>query len=105
MPRLPSAGMLRRTLRNLRLSGAMLGDIFRGRYRRFPLWTTIALCLALFYVTNPLDLMPDGLFIIGYVDDLTVVFLCMVLLEKDLAHYLRWIEIKENNRDGEVNYD
>ena len=89
--------MLKRVFRNVRLSGAMLGDIFRGRYRRFPLWTVIALGLAVFYVFNPLDLLPDGLLVIGLVDDLTVVYLCILLLEKDLAHYLRWIDIQGIN--------
>ena len=97
--------MIRRLGRNFRLTGAMLGDTFKGRYRRFPLWTTIAFVLSVFYVSNPLDLMPDGLFLVGFIDDLTVVYLCMILLEKDLVHYLRWIDTKETNSDGEVNYD
>ncbi len=73
---------------------AMLRDVKNGVYPEVP-WFTIATCvLALLYLLNPMDLIPDFIPGIGYVDDLSVLAIGTGWIESDLHKYLDW-KIKE----------
>lgn len=68
----------------------MLRDIVSGRYPNVP-WLTIATIVMIFlYILNPMDLIPDFIPIIGYLDDLAVVTIGLGWIETDLHKYLDW---------------
>lgn len=95
-----SSRHLVRFLEDVRLMLAMNRDYITGRYRAIP-WNSIAASgAALLYVLNPLDLIPDFIPGIGYLDDGVVIMLALRLMEKDLHRYRRWRDsIRESAGD------
>jgi len=90
-----NSGKLRRFSTDIRLMFSMLRDYWQGSYREVP-WKSIAAIVgALIYVLNPLDLIPDLLLGIGFLDDAGVVAACLALVESDLLRYAAWKDHKE----------
>ena len=69
---------------------SMVGVYFRGRYREIPYWAISAGALALLYVLNPLDVIPDLIPGFGYLDDATIVAFCLKLINTELEKYKAW---------------
>jgi uncharacterized membrane protein YkvA (DUF1232 family) len=74
----------------LRLLGLILGDYWKGEYRRVPWKAIAALVAAAAYVLSPLDLIPDFLVPLGWTDDVLVVALTWGLVKKELREYCEW---------------
>jgi uncharacterized membrane protein YkvA (DUF1232 family) len=69
---------------------SMVKDYVTRRYREVPYWAISAVALALLYVLNPIDILPDVILGVGYLDDATVVAFCLRLIEKELERYKLW---------------
>ena len=89
-------GALAKFLSDIVLFFQLLSDYTRGRYRKVPLKTIAAIVGALAYILCPVDLIPDFLPGIGYVDDAGVMALCLKLVKSDIDRYRDWKE--GNNR-------
>jgi uncharacterized membrane protein YkvA (DUF1232 family) len=62
----------------------------RGDYRSVS-WRTVALAVAtLLYLLTPIDLIPDFIPVLGYVDDVAVVALVVASTAKDLDRFRAW---------------
>lgn len=70
---------------------SLVGDYISGKYREIPYWVLSAVSLALLYVLNPLDLIPDVFLGVGYLDDVTVLAFCIKLVEKELEKYKHFL--------------
>lgn len=93
--KLSQAKPLRRHLEIVKIMFQMLWDIRRGNYKEVP-WLTIAtVVFMLLYIFNPLDLIPDFIPLIGYVDDLAVLTIGIGWIETDIHRYLKWKEVFE----------
>lgn len=68
----------------------MLKDVKKGTYPNVPWFTIASIVAALLYILNPLDLVPDFIPGIGYIDDLAVFSIGMGWIETDLHEYLDW---------------
>lgn len=68
----------------------MVNDFRKGEYQQVPWLTVAAIVFALLYVFNPLDMIPDFLPGVGYLDDLSVFSFVLRFIEKDLHQYLDW---------------
>lgn len=90
-----SSGKLRRFSTDIRLMFSMLGDYWQGNYREVPWKSIAAIAGAMIYVLNPLDLIPDLLLGIGFLDDAGVVAACLAFVESDLLRYAAWKERAE----------
>lgn len=90
--RFRSGGPLGRLVEDGRLLLGLVRDVRRGQYRTVPMWTVSAVGMALLYVLNPLDLIPDALPALGLIDDAAVVSACLSLVEQDLREYRTWLE-------------
>jgi len=88
------SGSLGRFVADLKLLFAIIKDYVSGEYREIPWWSIAAIVTALLYVLSPLDLIPDFVPVIGYVDDALVVAVCLAMVETDLHEYKDW---KMNN--------
>jgi uncharacterized membrane protein YkvA (DUF1232 family) len=88
--RFRTAGPLARFVDEARLLVALVRDYARGEYRRVPYWSLAGIVFALLYVLNPLDLIPDFLPVVGFLDDAVVVSYALRLIEQDLRSYERW---------------
>ncbi|MCG2431182.1 YkvA family protein [Aequorivita xiaoshiensis] len=72
----------------------MLKDIKNRVYPEIPWFTIATIVLALLYVLNPFDIIPDFIPGIGYIDDVSVLAIGTGWVESDLHKYLDW-KIKE----------
>ena len=59
-------------------------------YTAIPAGTIVAALGALIYFVLPIDLFPDGVPLVGYVDDAAVLLACSKLIESDLTDFKNW---------------
>lgn len=83
-------GKLQRYLDDAVILFSLLKDYANGNYREVPFNVIAAIGGALLYVLSPIDLIPDFIPIIGYLDDAAVIAFCLNLIEKDLITYKIW---------------
>lgn len=63
---------------------------FKGQYRDVP-WETIAMAIgALIYFISPIDLIPDFIPVVGYVDDAAVIGFVVASVYTDLNNFRDW---------------
>ncbi len=65
-------------------------------YIDIPIGTIIAIVGALIYVLSPIDLIPDAIPVIGYIDDAAVLAFAYKLVHDDVTEYKEWKEAKNN---------
>ena len=65
----------------------LVADYASGRYRQIPFGSIAAIAGALLYVLSPVDLIPDVIPGIGYMDDAGVIASCLKLVRLDLEKY------------------
>lgn len=82
-----------------KLMFGMIQDYKKGDFRQVPWFTIAAIGLTLLYVLNPMDMLPDFLPGVGYVDDFALFTIAIRFIESDLHSYLDWKinEAKEAN--------
>ena len=61
-----------------------------GDYRRIPVKSVVMVVAAVLYFLNPLDLIPDFLPVIGYLDDAAVVGYVLRTLQQELEIFRAW---------------
>ena len=86
MPRQPFGGTWPYFQTMLRLIRAYS----EGRYRDVPESTLIVMVAAIVYLVNPLDVIPDALPALGYLDDATVVALAVRRSREALDDFMTW---------------
>lgn len=73
-----------------RIMIVMLKDFKNGVYPQIPWFTIATLVLVLLYVLNPMDVIPDFIPGLGYIDDVAVLSIGVGWVESDLHRYLDW---------------
>lgn len=70
---------------------SMLDDYYHGRYKKIPTAALLGSLGIIAYLVSPVDLIPDNVPILGFIDDAfiinTVVTLCV---DKELERYRQW---------------
>ncbi|MDX1462027.1 MAG: YkvA family protein [Marinirhabdus sp.] len=69
---------------------AMVKDMRAGVYRNIPWFTIATIAVVLLYALNPMDIIPDFIPGVGYIDDIAVLSLGVGWIESDLHRYLDW---------------
>ena len=67
-----------------------LKDVKQKNYPETPWKTLAAMIFAVLYIINPLDLVPDFIPFVGYLDDFTVFGFIFKLINTDLESYEEW---------------
>ena len=78
---------------------SLIRNYIKKEYTDIPVGTIIAVTSALIYFISPVDIIPDVLPGVGYVDDAAVFTACIKLVASDLDEYKKWRE--ENNKNIE----
>ena len=81
---------LRSVMENGMLMVGLVKDYVLGAYREVPYWVMGVCGIALVYVLSPIDVIPDVLPVVGYLDDAAVVAFALRLIEKELTRYKEW---------------
>jgi len=69
---------------------SLVKDWYKGRYKDVPWMVISSAGGALLYVLSPIDLIPDFIPVIGYLDDAAVFAACLKFIRKDLDKYREW---------------
>ena len=85
-----SSGPLKRFIGDLRDLFSMVKAYWNKDYRAAPFWVIGSIVVALTYVVAPIDLIPDFIPFVGYLDDAVVVALCIMMIEEDLNRFREW---------------
>jgi uncharacterized membrane protein YkvA (DUF1232 family) len=62
----------------------------RGEYKRLPRKSILMAIAAIIYFLNPLDLVPDFIPGVGYLDDAAVITFVIVSIRQDILKFLEW---------------
>jgi uncharacterized membrane protein YkvA (DUF1232 family) len=68
----------------------MARETLAGRYRKLPKRSLIAAVAALFYLVDPIDLIPDVLPALGFLDDAVVLAWVVRQIRRDIDAFLVW---------------
>jgi uncharacterized membrane protein YkvA (DUF1232 family) len=88
--------MIGRLRSDLPLLGRLLKAWKDGSYRGLSVRTLASLAGALLYVVSPVDLIPDFIPGVGFIDDAAVLALLLHSLAQDLAAFRIWEERRGN---------
>ena len=91
--------LLGRYIEDGRLLISMVKDYWNGNYKNVPWFTIAAAVFSLLYVLNPLDIIPDFIPLIGWIDDIAVITIAVKMIEKDLQTYKSW-KLNPEETDG-----
>lgn len=69
---------------------AMLRSYVRREYTKVPLDTILLAVAAVLYVVNPLDVVPDVLAGLGYLDDATALGIVLNAIHSDVVDFKKW---------------
>jgi len=83
---------LERFTTDISLFISLIKDYYQGNYRKIPYKSISSIVIGLVYILNPIDIIPDFIPLIGYVDDALVIAFCLKMVEKDLLEYQAWKE-------------
>ncbi len=70
--------------------GMLINSWIRGDYKEIPIGSIIATIAAIIYFVSPIDLIPDAIPFIGYIDDTGVVAFVLHMVQTDLDEYMKW---------------
>lgn len=69
---------------------SLVRSYMKKEYTDLPKGTIIAIVSALMYFVSPVDIIPDSIPLIGYMDDAAIIATCWELVEKDVEAYQVW---------------
>jgi uncharacterized membrane protein YkvA (DUF1232 family) len=84
------APVLDRFFGEIKMMLSMVKDFASGKYREAPFGTIAAIVGALLYLWLPLDLIPDFIPAVGFLDDAAVIRTCLALVAYDVTKYRDW---------------
>lgn len=87
--------MFRRFLERVGYFFLMLKYLLCRKYRSFPWYLLFSLAFAVLYVVNPFDLFPDFIPLIGQIDDMAVLVICLKIIGIDVEKFRKWYSFLE----------
>ena len=87
-------GKFKKMINQLGLLFELIRDYWSGKYKQVPWLSVTFAAAAVIYFLSPIDLIPDFIPVVGYVDDALVVGFAIMALEEDLQTYCRWKKYK-----------
>lgn len=76
--------------------GLLIKYYIEGKYTEIPIGTITAAVGAILYFVMPIDIIPDFIPAVGYLDDAAVVGAALLLIKSDIDEFMEWYK-NENN--------
>lgn len=77
-------------LANIPIMASLIRSFVKKEYKDIPIGSIIAITSALLYFLSPIDLVPDSIPFLGYIDDAAVISVCCKLVGSDVEEYVKW---------------
>ena len=74
---------------------SMIRSYLKKEYTKAPVGTIVAIISAIAYFLSPVDVIPDGIPVAGYVDDAAIITACLSIVDSDIKEYILWRDSKE----------
>ena len=87
LKKIPAVGTL---LSDIPLLVSLVKSYVSGEYKEIPYNAIVAVVAALLYVISPVDIIPDLIPGVGFLDDAAAVAFCVKMLHDDLENYKFW---------------
>jgi uncharacterized membrane protein YkvA (DUF1232 family) len=81
---------LHKLLNDVLLCLELVRDYRSGAYKDIETWAIVAVVFGLLYLINPVELIPDIIPVIGYLDDVVILALILKLVKGELDKYVAW---------------
>ena len=75
---------------------SMIRSYLKKEYTKAPVGTIVAIISAIAYFLSPVDVIPDGIPVAGYVDDAAIITACLSIVDSDIKEYILWRDSKED---------
>ncbi|NLE26127.1 MAG: DUF1232 domain-containing protein [Clostridiaceae bacterium] len=69
---------------------SLVRSYIKKEYTDIPMGTIISIVSVLLYIVSPIDLVPDVIPGIGYLDDIAILALSLKLIHSDVEEYKKW---------------
>lgn len=92
-------GALANVWEQLQLLFSLAKDYTSGAYTAIPKTTMISILAALLYFISPLDLVPDFLVGLGFLDDAVILGFVFKKVTKELEKYQEWKRLSTSKED------
>jgi len=69
---------------------SLVRNYIRKEYTDIPLGTIISIVSTLIYIISPIDLLPDSIPLVGYIDDITLLLWVLKSINSDVEEYKKW---------------
>jgi uncharacterized membrane protein YkvA (DUF1232 family) len=79
-------------LSNIPMLVSLVRAYVQKDYQDIPVGSIIAIVSALIYFVSPIDLLPDSIPVLGYIDDAAVIAFVWNMVEDDVEEYKKWQE-------------
>lgn len=79
-------------LADIPMMASLIKSYVEKEYTDIPIGSIVAIISALVYFVSPIDLIPDSIPGVGYIDDSIVVAVCLKMVDSDLQEYKTWRE-------------
>lgn len=83
-------GPISKVFEDLKLMMSLVKDYISGKYREIPYGSIVAAVGGILYFLSPIDLIPDFIPVVGYIDDVFVIGLVLKQIHADLELYAEW---------------
>ena len=83
-------------LADIPLIVSLIRSYMKKEYTEIPLGTIIGLVASLIYFLSPVDIIPDVIPGLGYVDDITVIAIALRFAYTDIEDYKKWLASKND---------
>ena len=92
-------GSLSKIWGRVQLLFSLLDDWIKGRYKMVPTKSIIMIIVAVAYFVFPLDLLPDFIVGLGFIDDVAVLGFVIGQINSDLEDYKVWKELNSGGTE------
>ena len=85
---------------NFKLLWQLLKDYYNKKYPNAPWKLIAAIGFAVLYLVSPLDVIPDFIPLVGFVDDASVFALVVAGFSSDIEDYKKWLAAQKQKPEG-----